>query len=57
MRQDQTQAELHSRMLEESLSAVGREQERLALSSKEVQHAREVAKQVRRGGGEGWYEA
>ena len=47
MRQDQTQAELHSRMLEESLSAAGREQERLALSSKEVLHAREVAKQVK----------
>ncbi len=47
MRQEQVVAEVRSRAVEESLRATGKEHERLLITSKETQHAREQAKQVR----------
>ena len=47
MRQDQVTAELYSRAVEESLRAAAKEHERLIIFSKESQHGREQAKQVR----------
>ena len=47
MKQDQILADLQRRAVEDSLRATGKEYERLVVASKEAQHGREVAKQVR----------